>query len=130
MSEFEIELTMPEEFAKPAPFAMELQHSEDFNRFIEELVKQSHDGAPLTHVLANAVMVLFQPGFVVIGSPIMEASEDGTLVPESIGLALSNVTDLTPSNLATVLSVLAEGIANSVNMTFEPLKEDEDSDSE
>ena len=96
-----------------------------FLEFLESLEQAAEAGETLANIIATAVMTLFGPGFVLIGSPNMEADEDGTMMPDEVGVCLSAGSDLTPSDLAKLLRRLAIAIDLDVDASLNKLKESE-----
>lgn len=127
-NDFEVEVENHHKVIRPDEPVIELVDSESFTDFMEQLVAKAEAGEPMTQVIAEAVMALFQPGFVIIASPIMEDTGDGTLVPESVAVALSTRNTLTPSNLAILLAKLAAEVTENIEKITEELGEDSDSE--
>jgi hypothetical protein len=112
---------MPEQLA-------ELVETEEYKEFLRSIAQELEQGVPLTHSLASAIMTLFRPGFVIIGSPHMEDMGDGTLMSEHIGVAMSTDVNMTPSNMGTVLSLLGASMSMKAEAEFLTLKEESDNE--
>jgi hypothetical protein len=106
--------------------AEELRDSKMFDRFISKVKEEMKEGTPFVQILASVIMTLFRPGFVVIGSPLSELSDDGIPIPDTMGIVTNSECDYTPSSLAIILQVIGEGIANELDMTFEQMTETPD----
>lgn len=121
--DFETDITHHEKITKRPKHVEEFEFTPDFQAFLDELAAEAEDGTPLTHIIATAVMGLFHPGFVIIGSPYMEPTEEGILIPESIGISLTTRNDMTPTALAVILKKLSEDMLNDFEEDMEKLND-------
>lgn len=83
--------------------------SPEFAQFIQDAFMAVETGTPVAHVLANVVMHLFQPGFVIIGSPSM-MKLNGNTAPRNMGIAMGGKNNMTATDLAILLRDLADSL--------------------
>lgn len=79
--------------------------------------EESTDGfrPPFTHVLAAIMMEIFQPGFIIIGSPITIPHHDGVNLPADVGLLINANTEHTATTVGHFLGLLAQIIDESAD---------------
>lgn len=78
--------------------------------------KQGRDkDLPFTHFLAALIMEVFDPGFVIIGSPILDKLDSGRSIPKDLGMVVNSDTDLTISDVAAVLHDLGAAVIEKVD---------------
>jgi hypothetical protein len=77
--------------------------------------EESTDGSrpPFTHVLAAIMMEVFQPGFIIIGSPITIPHHDGVNLPADVGVLINANTEHTATTVGHFLGLLAQIIDES-----------------
>lgn len=63
-----------------------------------------------TFLLATEVMDAYGPGFVIIASPIVDATEDGIPVPSEMGVSINANAGITKTTVATILRYLADAL--------------------
>jgi hypothetical protein len=71
---------------------------------------------PIAHLLAIAVMDMFGPSFVLIGSPETGSTpeSEGMHLPSSMGIAINPGTNLTPQDLIYCLRMIANSMENDL----------------
>lgn len=106
-------------FKKPPQYALDFEKTPAFDAFTDKLLEEAKAGVPISNLIANAVMVLFRPSFVIIGSGYLEKTPAGYSFPESIGIALASDKDFTPVDLVAVLSMLVDKYTEAVDNQFE-----------
>lgn len=106
------------EFKLPSTVASKFEQTEAFDKFVDSLLAEDQE-SPLSNVVANAVMVLFRPSFVIIGSGHTHKTPAGFSVPSDVGIALNSANDFTPVDLVALLETLVEGYKEAVNEQFE-----------
>lgn len=95
---------------------------DNLRKFIEVTLNNEDDDAPelpFTHFLAALNMEIFEPGFVMIASPILAKTEDGISYPTDVGLMINSSIDLTHIDLGKFLSGLGNAITNNVDSALD-----------
>lgn len=88
--------------------AAEFGNGSEFELFIDNLLSSVEDGTPVAHVIAHVVMTLFQPAFVIVGSPNTTRLPDGTVMPKSLGVVLGSDSPITRNDLIILLRNLSD----------------------
>jgi hypothetical protein len=113
----DINIDLSEEYEPPDSITSttdELSQTEIFDQFISELLEVSN-GKPMAHVVSHVVMELFQPGFVIVASPNTSKLSDGTVIPTSVGVAMSGNSDMTKGDVIRILRELCDSLEASEN---------------
>lgn len=65
------------------------------------------EGKTTSYAIAEFVMDEFTPGFVIVGSPYMAMTSTGHMHPKDIGIVTNDAINLTRTELAHILLVIA-----------------------
>jgi len=114
--DIEIQLNMKYDTSEDLPKSItEFQSGEPFNDFLEQLLEDMEEGTPVAHVIAHTVMELFQPGFVIIGSPNTTKTEDGHNIPTSLGVSVGGNGEITKGDIVILLREFCDSLEAADN---------------
>lgn len=69
----------------------------------------------VTYAIAKDIMEMYGPGFVVIGSPNFNTSDEGVSYPDSVAMVLASSLNLTRSSFAEILHNIADSLEEKID---------------